>query len=136
MACHDCTGSARLRSIFCSQDWFVGLQRRKADDPHAVLKVEDSLRQAFATHGPRGYWEKLLELSRRPNNPPEAYTTTDGLAILYVRLGDKDKAMQALEQGYTERQLHMTEIGIEPAFDALRPEPRFQDLVRRIGVQR
>jgi hypothetical protein len=30
----------------------------------------------------------------------------------------------------------MTEIGIEPAFDALRPEPRFQDLVRRIGVQR
>jgi TolB-like protein/DNA-binding winged helix-turn-helix (wHTH) protein/Tfp pilus assembly protein PilF len=106
------------------------------EDPHAVLKLEDSLRQAFATHGPRGYWEKLLELSRRPDNPPEAYTTTDGLAILYVRLGDKYKAMQALEQGYTERQLHMTEIGIEPAFDTLRPEPRFQDLVRRIGVQR
>ena len=48
----------------------------------------------------------------------------------------QDKAMQALEQGYTERQLHMTEIGIEPAFDTLRPDPRFQDLVRRIGVQR
>jgi TolB-like protein/DNA-binding winged helix-turn-helix (wHTH) protein/Tfp pilus assembly protein PilF len=106
------------------------------EDPHAVLKLEDSLRRAFAARGPKGYWEKLLELSRRPDNPPEAYTTTDGLAILYVRLGDKDKAMQALERGYTERQLHMTEIGIEPAFDALRPEPRFQDLVRRIGVQR
>jgi TolB-like protein/DNA-binding winged helix-turn-helix (wHTH) protein/Tfp pilus assembly protein PilF len=106
------------------------------EDPHAVVKLEDSLRQAVAIRGPRGYWEKLLELSRRPDNPPEAYTKTDGLAILYVRLGDKNKAMQALEQGYAERQLHMTEIGIEPAFDTLRPEPRFQDLVRRIGVQR
>lgn len=106
------------------------------EDPHAVLKLEDSLRHAFATRGPRGYWEKLLELSRRPDNPPEAYTTTDGLAILYVRLGDKDKAMQALEQGYKERQLHMTEIGIEPTFDALRHEPRFQDLLHRVGVQR
>src|SRR5215472_17392470 len=106
------------------------------EDPHAVLKLEDSLRQAFATHGPRGYWEKLLELSRRDDNPPEAYTKTDGLAILYVRLGDKEKALQALEQGYEERQLHMTEIGIEPTFDALRPELRFQDLLRRIGVQR
>jgi TolB-like protein/DNA-binding winged helix-turn-helix (wHTH) protein/Tfp pilus assembly protein PilF len=106
------------------------------EDPHAVLKLEDSLRQAFTTRGPRGYWEKLLELSRRPDNPPEAYTTTDGLAVLYIRLGDKEKAMQALEQGYKERQLHMTEIGIEPTFDPLRPEPRFQDLLRRIGVQR
>src|SRR5215470_2903355 len=106
------------------------------EDPHAVLKLEDSLRQALATRGPRGYWEKLLELSSRPDSPPEAYTTTDGLAILYVRLGDKEKALQALEQGYKERQLHMTEIGIEPTFDALRLDPRFQDLLRRIGVQR
>ncbi|HJZ64899.1 MAG TPA: winged helix-turn-helix domain-containing protein [Candidatus Acidoferrum sp.] len=106
------------------------------EDPHAVLKLEDSLRQAIATRGPRGYWEKLLELSRQADNPPEAYTTTDGLAILYVRLGDKEKALRALEQGYRERQLHMTEIGIEPTFDALRPEPQFQDLLRRVGVQR
>jgi len=105
------------------------------EDPHAVLKLEDSMRHAVASRGPRGYWEKLLELSRQPDNPPEAYTTTDGLAILYVRLGDKEKALQALEQGYKERQLHMTEIGIEPAFDALRSEPRFQDLLHRIGLQ-
>jgi len=106
------------------------------EDPHAVLKLEDSLRQVFATRGPRGYWEKLLELSQRTDNPPEAYTRTDGLAILYVRVGDREKAIQALEKGYDERQLHMTEIGIEPTFDALKPEPRFQDLLRRIGVPR
>lgn len=105
-------------------------------DPRSVLKLEDSLRKAFASHGPRGYWQKLLELSQRTDNPPEAYTTNDGLAILYVRLGDKEKALQALEQAYQERQLHMTEIGIEPAFDGLRSEPRFQELLRRVAVLR
>ncbi|HKW33352.1 MAG TPA: winged helix-turn-helix domain-containing protein [Candidatus Acidoferrum sp.] len=105
------------------------------ENPGSVLRLEQSLRSSFAARGPRGYWEKMLELSHRSDNPPEAYTTHDGLAIIYVRLGDKDKALQALEQAYKERQLHMTEIGIEPAFDALRSEPRFQKLLDRIGVR-
>ena len=106
------------------------------EDPRSVVKLEDALRKAFASRGPRGYWEKLLELSQRSDNPPEAYTTSDGLAILYARLGEKEKALRALEQGYKERQLRMTDIGVEPAFDALRSEPRFQDLLHRIGVLR
>jgi TolB-like protein/DNA-binding winged helix-turn-helix (wHTH) protein/Tfp pilus assembly protein PilF len=105
------------------------------EDPRNVVKLEESLRKAYASRGPRGYWEKLLELSQRSDNPPEAYTTSDGLAILYARLGEKKKALQALEQAYKERQVHMTEIGVEPAFDALRSEPRFQDLLHRIGVR-
>jgi tetratricopeptide (TPR) repeat protein len=104
------------------------------EDPRSVVQLEESLRKAFAARGPRGYREKLLELSQRSDSPPEAYTTNDDLAILYARLGEKQKALQALEQAYKERRLHMTEIGVEPAFDTLRSEPRFQDLVDRIGV--
>jgi len=104
------------------------------EDPRSVVQLENSLHKAFATRGPLGYWAKLLELSQRSDNPPEAYTTNDGLAILYARLGEKQKALQALEQAYDERQLHMTEIGVEPAFDTLRSEPRFQDLLDRIGM--
>jgi TolB-like protein/DNA-binding winged helix-turn-helix (wHTH) protein/Tfp pilus assembly protein PilF len=104
------------------------------EDPRGVVKLEDSLRKALAARGPQGYWEKMLELSRQTDNPPEAYTTHDGLAILYTRLGENEKALDALEQAYRERQLHMTEIGIEPAFDGLRSEPRFKDLLRQIGL--
>lgn len=103
-------------------------------DPRRVLKLEDSLRKALASRGPRGYWEILLELSGRTDNPPEAYTVHDGLAILYVRLGEKEKALQALEQAYKKRQLHMTEVGIEPAFDPLRSDPRFQTILRQVGL--
>jgi tetratricopeptide (TPR) repeat protein len=104
------------------------------EDPHAVVKLEDSLRTAFARHGPQGYWQVLLALSQRPDNPPEAYTTQDGLEIVYVRLGNKEKALQLLQQAYRDRQLDIINIGIEPAFDSLRSEPRFQELVRKIGV--
>ena len=105
------------------------------EDPRNVVKLEDSLRSALTARGPRGYWERLLELSERNDNPPEAYTTHDGLAILYTRLGEKEKALQALERAYQERQLHMTEVGIEPAFDSLRSEPRFQNVLRQVGLQ-
>jgi len=104
------------------------------EDPQNVVKLEESQRRALATRGPRGYWEQLLKLSQRSDNPPEAYTTRDGLAILYARLGEKEKALQALEYAYKERQLHMTEIGIEPAFDTLRSEPRFHDLLHHVGL--
>ena len=106
------------------------------EDPRSVIKLEDSLRRALAARGPRGYWEKLLEVTQRNDNPPEAYTTHDGLAILYTRLGEKEKALDALERAYQERQLHMTEIAIEPAFDALRSEPRFQKLLHQVEVPR
>lgn len=105
------------------------------EDLHDVVKIEESLLKALASRGPHGYWEELLALSNSSDNPPEAYTTTDGLAILYARLGDNEKALRALEQAYKERQLHMTEIAVEPAFDTLRSEPRFQELLRQTGLQ-
>jgi tetratricopeptide (TPR) repeat protein len=106
------------------------------EDPKAALAKADALRAALAAHGPRGYWEKLLELSAAKENPPEAYIASYGLAILYARLGEKEKALDCLEQAYTERQLAMTEIGIEPAFDQLRSEPRFAALLGRVGLSR
>ena len=104
------------------------------EDPKLAIRKEDELRQAFAAQGSRGYWLKLLKLSHETNNPPEAYSTTYGFAIIYSRLGDKEQAFASLEQAYGERQLAMTELAIEPAFDPLRSDPRFQSLLFRVGL--
>ena len=104
------------------------------EDPRGVLLKQDEMRTALRARGPRGYWETLLEFSKGKENPPEAYTGSYGTAILYVRLGEKEKSMNALEQAYVERQLALTEIGIEPALDPLRAEPRFQELLWRVGL--
>ena len=75
-------------------------------------------------------------MSRTKDNPPEAYVTSYGLAVLYSRLGERGKALDCLERAYTERQLAMTEMGVEPAFDPLRSEPRFVELLHRVGLSR
>jgi TolB-like protein/DNA-binding winged helix-turn-helix (wHTH) protein len=98
------------------------------------LKRADRLRLALASKGPPGYWEQVLELSRTAVNVPEAYSSGYGTAILYTRLGETDKAIESLELAFTQHQLAMTEIAIEPAFDPLRTDARFVTLLRRVGV--
>jgi len=52
----------------------------------------------------------------------------------YVQLGEKSKALEYLEKAYEQPSLAMTEIAIEAVFDPLRPDPRFQDLLQRVGL--
>lgn len=56
------------------------------------------------------------------------------VAMLYARLGEKQKALAALDKAYEERSRALAYITVEPQLDALRSEPRFQDLVRRIAA--
>jgi len=104
------------------------------EDPRVALKKEDSLRQSAAVGGIRGYWEKILEFSQMKENPPESFTSSYGLAIIHAWLGKVDKAVELLEKALADRELAMTEIGVEPAFDPLRSHPRFQALLRRTGL--
>jgi hypothetical protein len=42
--------------------------------------------------------------------------------------------LDSLEKAYEQRSLSMTELAIEPAFDPIRTDPRFQTLLRRVGL--
>jgi TolB-like protein/DNA-binding winged helix-turn-helix (wHTH) protein len=53
---------------------------------------------------------------------------------LYARLGDKQKALEWLARNYEERRPLGTLLNVDPAFDSLRSDPRFGDLVRRMGL--
>jgi len=100
---------------------------------NAVAKGEE-LRRAYAASGARGYWLKVLEFSGEKDNPPEAYSSSSGVAIVLARLGEKEKALESLEKAYAERSLFMTELNIEPAFDDLKTSSQFSDLLRRVRL--
>jgi eukaryotic-like serine/threonine-protein kinase len=55
------------------------------------------------------------------------------IAEIYTHLGDKNSAMQWLERGYAERDGFVVTLR-DPVWDLLRSDPRFRDLVRRIGL--
>ena len=104
------------------------------EDAASVAAKKDALQKALATRGPQGFWLTLLEFSKAALNPPEAYTDHWGVAIIYAQLGDKQGALDALEQAYSDRSFMLTELAVEPALDPLRSELRFRNLLQRVGL--
>jgi len=64
----------------------------------------------------------------------KGYVAPTNFAKIYIGLGDKDQAFTWLEKGYQQRDFWLTFLKGDPVFDSLRSDPRFQDLVRRIGL--
>ncbi len=56
-----------------------------------------------------------------------------GIAGVYAGLGDRDKTMRLLEKAYADRQELLVYLKVDPRFNPLRSDERFQDLLRRIG---
>jgi hypothetical protein len=61
-------------------------------------------------------------------------TAAISLAAVYLYAGDRDRALEWLEKSYEERDPNLPFIGRGPKWDPLRSDPRFQDLLRRIGL--
>jgi serine/threonine protein kinase/Flp pilus assembly protein TadD len=63
----------------------------------------------------------------------EHYVPAYSFAMIYNGLGEKDEALKHLEKSVQEREVQITFIKIDTRWDELRGEPRFQDLLRRVG---
>jgi len=84
--------------------------------------------QVSALSGDRaGALEALRQLQRRP------YVSSWLVSIVYAELGD-DHAFLWLEKAYQGREHDLAFANVWPMFDRLRPDPRFKDLIRRIGL--
>ena len=90
------------------------------------------LANAFAAAGRRDEAFAVLdELKRRRGRQ---YVSPWGLASVCARLGEREAALDWLERAYDERDSTLVWLKVHPRFDALRSEPRFAALVRRMGL--
>ncbi len=101
--------------------------------PSAMTEQQSAdLRKAYASSGWKGFLLKRTEFlleNRRRNYVPASF-----LALNYALLGDKEKALEWLERAVPEHDEWVTYLNVDPEFDALHSDPRFQALVRRIGL--
>jgi hypothetical protein len=56
------------------------------------------------------------------------------MGLIYVGLGDKDRAFEWFEKAYQEKTEELLMLKVEPQLDPVRSDPRFRDLVRRLGL--
>jgi serine/threonine-protein kinase len=92
----------------------------------------DEIREGWHTQGARGYWQARLGLAQRGVCCPGPMPLV--LAFLYARLGDNQHALDQLERAYDERVGGLVFLAVDPAFDGLRDEPRYEALRARIGL--
>ncbi|HVS82217.1 MAG TPA: protein kinase [Pyrinomonadaceae bacterium] len=76
----------------------------------------------------RAVLDELKQMSR------QEYVPADGIALIYAGLGEKDQAFTWLEKAYEEHAFKMAWLKVEPQWDSLRSDPRFADLLRRVGL--
>jgi TolB-like protein/DNA-binding winged helix-turn-helix (wHTH) protein/Flp pilus assembly protein TadD len=100
----------------------------------AVSKSNDTggmraLVLAFAgRRGEARQWvERIVASSKNPNDP-------FFIAVLYSALGEKEEAFSWLEKSHASRQANLVSLNIDPVFDPLRSDPRFDRLIQRVGL--
>jgi Flp pilus assembly protein TadD len=91
-----------------------------------------SLGHAYAVSGDREKARQVLsdlrELSRR------RYVSPFDTAVIYAGMDDEDRAVEWLEKAFDDRSLEMIFLKVDPRFDSLRADPRFVNLLRRMGL--
>jgi eukaryotic-like serine/threonine-protein kinase len=103
---------------------------QRAMTPPGAKQGVTPMESAYQAEGIKGVWRWQLTMLQKA---PSAYQSPYEIAILYSRLGDKDKALAVLEKLYSKHGQEMAHVNQEPGFDSIRSDPRFQALVRRMN---
>ena len=96
------------------------------------LECVHELSEAFKKNGIRGWWQqRLKQVETRPHLKNfQAYFK----ALILIRLDDKEGTLNALNQAYDRRDRGLAFAKYEPRLDPLRGGPRFENLLRRMGL--
>ncbi len=96
------------------------------------IKTDVALAHIYAVSGKKDEARKIIEETGIEN----MLSSNDyrGVALVYSALGDKDEAFEWLEKSYQKHEEALCSIGVDPKLDPLRDDPRFEELIRKVGL--
>ncbi len=94
--------------------------------------MSGGLGYSYAVSGRRAEAQKLLDELKQLSK--QHYVWPYDIATIYAGLGENEQAFKWFEKAYEERSGWVIYLKVEPMFDSLRSDPRFQDLMRRVGL--
>ena len=97
------------------------------------------LKEAYEKGGWDGLgrmWQEITikELNAKQAKDPNGYVKAMDFAWAYALGKDKDKTIEYLNKAYDERDLNLTQLKVENTWDFVRDDPRFKELVKRVGI--
>lgn len=124
-----------LVSLPCQEAlWLKGLQEEGLAEYKKTWGRDKELLKALENgYSESGYDGAVLALAETLARRAPGFNDYVALAVLYARAGEPDLALKWLEQSYDRRQPQILHIKAMPVFEELRSDPRFQDLLRRVG---
>jgi serine/threonine protein kinase/Tfp pilus assembly protein PilF len=115
-----------------------GKLREAVAEFQKAVQIENSIPEVLAALG-HGYAvsgrkaEALKIIHDLQERSRKEFVPSYSIATIYTGLGMKDEALQYLGKSYAEGSFYMIHLKVEPILDSLRPDPRFADIVRRVG---
>src|SRR5207253_4380518 len=98
---------------------------------NSIPEVLAALGHGYAVSGRKAEALKIIrELQERSRRE---FVPSYSIATIYIGLGMKDEALQYIMKAYAEGSYYMIHLKVDPMLDSLRPDPRFTDVVRRVG---
>jgi TolB-like protein/Tfp pilus assembly protein PilF len=95
--------------------------------------MQGALAHAYAAGGKSKEAREILEQLKTASGS-EHYVSAYGVALIYVALNDAGEAFHWLEQAYQERDENLIHLKVDPRLDPLRPDARFQALLKRVNL--
>ena len=121
--------------------WFGVVNREKGlyqDSVNAFMTVGDHPHALGHMGNAYARWGRVAEASavipRLQQHIQQNGIGTYEVALVYAGLGEKDSAFEWLEKAFVVRDKGLTFLKVDPCLDPLRSDPRFQELLRRVGL--
>jgi TolB-like protein/DNA-binding winged helix-turn-helix (wHTH) protein/tetratricopeptide (TPR) repeat protein len=145
-AIHVFQNALEMDPNFTPLHWDLGLvydqkgsSERAVSEMHKAVQLSNrdpeylaALGYIYARSGRRSKARKILaeleELQKR------RYIPGYFLALVYAGLGETEESLRSLEEAYEHRSFWLSYLKVDPRLDSLRSDPRFLDIVRRVGL--
>src|SRR5262245_1416070 len=106
--------------------------QRAVDLENDVAENYSMLAHGYGLAGKKSEAQRVL--AQMHDMSTKRYVPPYNMAIAYAGMGDKDQAFAWLERAYADRSFYITWLNYDPQLDSLRSDPRFADLLRRVGL--
>jgi hypothetical protein len=104
--------------------------------PEQAEKRAVLLREAYRKSGERGFWQQNLDFAQESAEAKNKEIPPIYHAMLQTRLGNNEQALELLEKSLVsgKRDTPLVNLKANPVWEPLRTEPRFQELLRKVGL--